>query len=70
MTMNRKNCFTATASDGTKFTWRFWYDSRTPAAWMLQDHEGYVRTLERTWRDSVPRIQATVANYGLTAEVN
>jgi len=60
--------FTAFYSDGSKYSLSFWRDGRN--GWMLRDHQGYVRTLENTWHDSVPRIRAVLENYGLTADIS
>lgn len=52
---------------GRRFQWAFW---RQDGMWFLRDHEGYRRTLEQTWYNSVPRIRAILENYGLKAEVS
>jgi hypothetical protein len=38
--------------------------------WFLEDYTGYVRTLERNWLDSVPRIRMILENHGMTAEIS
>lgn len=55
---------------GERFKWAFWRDPRKPAHWMLRDHEGYVRTLEPTWADSVPRIRLIADNYGCDCNIS
>ena len=65
--MNKKFTITAKDSNGRKESWRFWHDG---AFWFLQGPDAYVRTLEKTWRDSVPRIHSILENYGLAAEVS
>lgn len=64
----KKTRFTAT-QNGQRFTWKFWYDS-TARLWFLEDYEGYVRTLESTWVDSVPRIRTVLANHDMVAEIS
>lgn len=61
--------FTTKDSNGAPYSWFFGYDSLIKA-WILGDYTGYIRVLESTWRDSVPRIQMILANHGMTAEVN
>lgn len=68
MTTFTKANLTATYA-GVRYTWRYWYDSQR-RVWMLEDPERYVRALETTWRDSVPRIRTILANYGMEAEVS
>ena len=65
--------FQAKDSSGTSFRWAFWRDGghgKNAGYWMIRDHEGYVRTLERRWLDSVPRIRLILSNYGLHAEIS
>jgi hypothetical protein len=54
---------------GKLFMWSFRY-SATLRLWLLTDHTGYERTLERAWTDSVPRIRSILANHGLEANVS
>lgn len=72
---------TVADAEGNKYSWRFWRETgmtwvctgRKPRrldAWMLEDHEGCVRTLESTWADSVPCIRMILENYGLTANIS
>lgn len=68
--MERATRFTVTDSEGTTRQWAFYRDGRTPQMWMLRDHTGYLRTLEKTWNDSVVRIQAIAANHGFTTNVS
>ena len=62
--------FTARNKDGKTYRWQFWRDARPPAYWMLKDHEGHIRTLERTWIDSVPHIHAILESYGMHADIS
>ena len=62
----KKTCLIARDSKGNKYLWKFWR-SLGLGYWMLQDHDGYVRTLEARWIDSVPRIRLILHNYGLTS---
>ena len=57
-------------SDGGRFRWFFWRDTRTPAGWMLETHDGVQRTLETNWRDSVPMIHQVAENYGCTCNIS
>lgn len=66
----KKSTLTVCDSEGRKYTWKFWRDERSPATWMLQTHDGYTRTLERTWRESASRIIALLYNYGVYAEIS
>lgn len=45
-----------------------WDATRRFGAWELTDHDGYVRVLEPTWLQSVPRIKLCASNYGLTLD--
>jgi hypothetical protein len=49
--------------------WAFGRSAKS-GVWFLRDHDGYIRTLDRTWIDSAPMIQRTVENYGFTCTVN
>ena len=40
--------------------------SRYGSGWEYEDHEGYRRFQEGTWRDVVPRVKLTAENYGFT----
>ncbi len=61
--------FFAHDKDGNRYRWSFWRDAAA-GYWMLRDCDGYVRTMERTWTASVPRIQGTLANYDMTATIS
>jgi hypothetical protein len=50
-----------------KFKWAF---RREGNYWILKDHDQYERVLEKTWIDSVPRIQAIADNYGMTCNIS
>ena len=50
---------------GTPVKWRVWRDGRHPAAWMLEDHIGTIRTLESVWSTAVPKIRLIAENYNL-----
>lgn len=52
--------------DGKQVSWSFYRDCRKPAAWMLRDHTGYLRTLEATYAESVPRVRVIAYNHGFT----
>ncbi len=44
--------------------WAYWRDPRTPSsAWMLATHDGCIRTLAKTWAESVPMINLIGENY-------
>jgi hypothetical protein len=45
-----------------------WDVTRRFNAWELTDHDGYLRVLEPTWIQSVPRIKLCADNYGLTLD--
>lgn len=62
-----KNRLTMCDAGGKAHTWRYWKEGQF---WMLEAPDGYKRTLEKTWRDSVPRIQAIAENHGLTVVVS
>lgn len=51
---------------GAVYRWRVSRDVRSPAAWMLEDHSGYQRTLESNWLDSVPRIRLIAENHNFS----
>jgi len=68
----KKTTFTATytgegSDNGKKFRWSFFKDGEE---WILEDYEGYIRTLEKTWRDSVPVIHQILAGYRMEAEIS
>lgn len=65
----RTTRFTAKDADGASYSWFFRRDAKINS-WVLGDYTGYVRVLERTWIDSIPRIHAILANHGMTAEVS
>lgn len=54
-------------ASGKVYEWAFGKDGKY---WFLRDHTGYIRTLEATWRDSVPRILAIAANHGFAVNVS
>lgn len=65
--------FQAKDASGAPFRWAFWRDDghgKYAGYWMLRDHEGYVRTLESSWLDSVPKIRLILSNYGFYAEIS
>lgn len=45
-----------------------WDVTRRFGYWELTDHDGYVRVLEPTWIQSVPRVKLCASNYGLTLD--
>jgi hypothetical protein len=59
--------FKATYIDGTKYTWSFYRDGKY---WYLKDYTGYVRTLEKTWADSVPIIHTILGNYNMDTKLS
>ncbi len=61
--------FTARDSAGNEYRWRFGR-SKKSSLWYLKDPDGYIRSLESSWVDSVPRIQMVISNHGQTSEVN
>ena len=63
----KKKNFTAKDADGKRYTWKYW---RRAGWWMLEDPHGYVRTLEKTWRDSLPHFHLILENHGLTANIS
>jgi hypothetical protein len=65
---NKKKSFTAFKA-GHRYSWKFWRDAASQL-WFLEDYTGYVRTLERNWLDSVPRIRMILENHGMTAEIS
>ena len=65
----RVRTFSATDADGHKYQWAFRY-SAALRNWILRDHTGYERILERNWLDSTSRIRAILANHGMTAEIS
>jgi hypothetical protein len=67
-TMKRGNIITLDLrypETGERFTWKLYRDARPPATWMLEDHTGYLRTLETTYLASLPRVQSTISGYGM-----
>ena len=60
--------FTVTYTEtNEKLKWAF---KREGNYWLLRDHENYIRVLENTWIDSVPRIQTIANNYGVTCQIS
>ena len=51
-----------------RFRWTYWKE--TNGFWMLKDPEGYVRTIEKTWKDSVPKIRTVLNNHAMEAEIS
>lgn len=45
-----------------------WDVTRRFGHWELTDHDGYVRVLEPTWIQSVPRIKLCASNYDMTLD--
>jgi len=66
--------FTCKDAEGNAYIWSFWKESQAHRAqdrrWMMKDHEGYVRVLELTWIDSLPRMLLTIENYGFTSSLS
>lgn len=65
--------FTATDAAGNKYKWSFWRDPRADnkkGLWFLKDPDGYVRSLENTWIDSVPRIRTILENHDMKADIS
>jgi len=62
----KRTSFLVTHKDGKQYRWYFWRDGRNPASWMLETHDGCVRTLEKVWIDTIPKIQLIAENYGMT----
>lgn len=52
-------------TEGKGYTWDV---TRRFGRWELTDHDGYVRVLESTWLQSVPRIKLCASNYDMTLE--
>lgn len=52
---------------GEKLKWAF---RKEGLYWFLKDHEDYIRTLEKNWIDSVPRIQDIASNYGVECRIS
>jgi len=63
----KATAFTAHDADGKAYRWTFWRDGDY---WMLRDYTGYLRTLEHTWIDSVPRIKSILEGHGMTADIS
>jgi hypothetical protein len=59
--------FTAKDKSDKGHKWAFWREAGT---WMLRDYTGYVRALEKTWFDSVPKIKLIVENHGMSCNVS
>lgn len=51
---------------GRRVLWSLYRDCRKPSLWMLRDHAGYLRTLEATYAESVPRVRMIADNHGYT----
>jgi hypothetical protein len=56
------------ANEGKSFKWAFYRD--TTGYWMLRDHTGYERTMEKTWIDTVPKIKMILGNHDMTADIS
>ena len=64
-----KAIYTGTGKDhGKPFTWNFYRDAKH--GWTLEDWNGYERTLEKTWIDSLPVIQRILSNHGMTCPLS
>ena len=62
------NAFTAVyAADRSQQQWAFRKEGNH---WMLRDGEGYVRTMEKTWRGSLPRINLCLENHGMETRLS
>lgn len=72
-TPNRKGFLATYTGDGPdhgkKYRWYFYRDPQHNL-WFLVDEKGYERALERTWNDSVPRIQEIISNHGMTCNIS
>ena len=63
-------------SAGREYRWRIWYvpravqvigggrPSRIIRGWEYEDHDGYARFAEGSWRDLVREFKSTAENYG------
>lgn len=38
--------------------------------WILTDHEGYERGIERNWLDTVPRVRQVAEGYGFSTTLS
>ena len=45
---------------GKRHTWKAYRDGQY---WLLEDHDGTLRTCEKNWIDSIPKIELTARNY-------
>jgi hypothetical protein len=64
-----KAIYEGTGEDyGKPFTWKFYRDSKY--GWTLIDFNGYERTLEKTWIDSLPVIRRILSNHGMTCPLS
>jgi len=70
-----------TDTDGAVYWWTCWRErgctwiraGRKPVKcdfWQLRDHDGYVRSLEHNWLNSVPMIRQLAENYGFQTTVS
>jgi hypothetical protein len=60
--------FTVTYKEtGEKLKWAF---RKNGKYWFLKDHEDYVRTLESSWIDSVPKLLDIAYNYGMECRIS
>ena len=53
-------------AEGREYRWKMYRDTRRPACWMLEDHSGYVRTLESNYALSVPKVYVIAGNHDFT----
>jgi hypothetical protein len=68
-TTSFKAIYQGTGEDhGKSFTWKFYRDPKH--GWSLIDYNGYERTLEKTWIDSLPVIQRILSNHGMTCPLS
>jgi hypothetical protein len=73
MKTKRHNITMKESPEGASFVWKYWRLEASrgfSAVWMLESHDGAVRTLENTWADSVPIIKLIASNYGLQTNVS
>ena len=61
--IKRKMTLRLVDEDGNQYRWKFYRDPRTPVYWVLVDHTGYVRNLERTYAESIPRVKIIAENH-------
>ena len=73
-----------TDSEGKQYSWRVWHVARAwncggnipygkgklISGWQYEDHEGYSRFSEGSWRDLVATFNATATNYGFTCNLS